>query len=121
MPFITSLSIILAVLFALLLGRTAVISYRRGTQIIRLEAEVKTLSNRLSQLGHSSWYQRRFEIVADELAEAYDVNVKVYVFGPDNGDEPESISRCLVKSFPFDGDRDFARRSAEELLDQLNE
>lgn len=79
MTIVSTLSICLAVVCAFLLGRSAVISNRRYNRNKQLKAEVKKLKHRLDRIADSSKYDRYYEIEEDECANAYNVNMKVYV------------------------------------------
>lgn len=37
------------------------------------------------------------------------------------GQDIDTCCYCLIKQFPFDDDKGFAKNEAEELLDKLNE
>ena len=37
------------------------------------------------------------------------------------GEHIEGICYCLIKEFPYEDDKDFARSEAQELLDKINE
>ena len=120
MTTVSTLSICLAVLFAFLLGRSAVISTRRDNHNKKLKAEVKKLNHRLDRIADSSKYDRYYEI--EEDANAYNVNMKVYVrVSSYAGEHIDTCCYCLIKQFPFDDDKGFAKSEAEELLDKLNE
>lgn len=120
MTTVSTLSICLAVLFAFLLGRSAVISTRRDNHNKKLKAEVKKLNHRLDRIANSSKYDRYYEI--EEDANAYNVNMKVYVrVNWVGGQDIDTCCYCLIKQFPFADDKGFAKNEAEELLDKLNE
>lgn len=122
MTIVTTLSICLAVVCAFLLGRSAVISNRRYNRNTQLKAEVKKLNHRLDRIADSSKYDRYYEIEEDECAEAYNVNMKVYVrVSSYAGEHIDTCCYCLIKQFPFADDKEFAYNEAEELLDKLNE
>lgn len=121
MTIVSTLSICLAVLFAFLLGRSAVISTRRDNHNKKLKAEVKKLNHRLDRIADSSKYDRYYEIEEDECANAYNVNMKVYVrVDWIGGQDIDTCCYCLIKQFHFADDKEFAKNEAEELLDMLN-
>lgn len=122
MTTVTTISIILSAVLAFLLGRCMYISSRRATRISNQKAEIKKLQHRLDRIADSSKYDRHYEIEEDELSNAYNVNLKVYVHTSTYyGSEIDTICYCLIKSFPFANDKEFAHNEAEELLDKLNE
>lgn len=122
MTIVTTLSICLAVVCSFLFGRSAVISTRRNIHNKKIEAEVKKLNHRLDRIADSSKYDRYYEIEEDELANAYNVNMKVYVrVDWAGGQDIDTCCYCLIKQFPFADDKEFAKNEAEELLDKLNE
>lgn len=121
MTIVSTVSICLAVISAFLLGWCLVISLRRDKRNKQLKSEVRKLRNRLDQIADSSKYDRYFEVEEDELTAAYNVNMKVHVRERSCvGERIEDICYCLIKSFPFDDDKEFAKREAEELLETLN-
>lgn len=122
MTIVSTTAICLLALFAFLFGRSAVISTRRDNHNKKLKAEVKKLNHRLDRIADSSKYDRFYEIEEDELANAYNVNMKVYVrVSSYAGEHIDTCCYCLIKQFPFADDKEFAKREAEELLDKLNE
>ncbi len=122
MTTVTTISIILTAVLAFLLGRCAYISSRRATGLSNQKAEIKKLQHRLDCIADSSKYDRHYEIEEDELSNAYNVNLKVYVHTSTYyGSEIDTVCYCLIKSFPFADDKEFAHNEAEELLDKLNE
>lgn len=121
MTIVSTVSICLAVICAFLLGWCLVISLRRDKRNQQLKSTVKKLRNRLDQIADSSKYDRYFEIEEEEITGAYNVNLKVHVRERSCvGEHIEDICYCLIKSFPFDDDKEFAKREAEELLETLN-
>lgn len=122
MTTVTTISIILTAVLAFLLGRCMYINSRRATRISNQKAEINKLTHRLDRIADSSKYDRHYEIEEDELSNAYNVNLKVYVHTSTYyGSEIDTICYCLIKSFPFADDKEFAHNEAEELLDKLNE
>ncbi len=122
MTIVTTIAICLAVACAALLGRCGYISGRRADKIKKQKDEIKKLSHRLDRIADSSKYDRYYEIEEDELREAYNVNMKVYVrVSSYAGEHIDTVCYCLVKAFPFADDKEFAHIEAEELLDKLNE
>lgn len=122
MTILSTLSICLAVVCAFLFGRSAVISNIRYNRNTQLKAEVKKLNHRLDCIADSSKFDRYYEIEEDECAEAYNVNMKVYVrVSSYAGEHIDTCCYCLIKQFPFADDKEFAHNEAEELLDKLNE
>lgn len=116
----TIISICLSAILAFLLGRCMYISNRRATSLSNKESEIKKLKHRLDRIADSSKYDRYYEIEEDELTDAYNVNLKVYVRVLACG-HLDTVCYCLIKSFPFADDKDFALLEAQELLDKLNE
>ena len=122
MTIVTTLSICLAVVCASLLGRSAVISNIRYNCNTQLKAEVKKLNHRLDSIADSSKYDRYYEIEEDSNNSTCRVFMKVYVRKSTYaGEHIENICYCLVKEFPYEDDKDFARSEAQELLDKINE
>lgn len=122
MTTVTTISIILTAVLAFLFGRCMYISSRRATRILNQKAEIKKLTHRLDKIADSSKYDRYYEIEEDELSDAYNVNLKVYVRNSTYyGEAIDTVCYCLIKSFPFADDKEFAHNEAEELLDKLNE
>ncbi len=118
---IIALSAILLVA-VFLLGRVAYISARRADHISTLKAKVEKLNHRLDKIADSSKHDRYYEIEEDELGNAYNVNMKVYIrVSTYYGEDIDTVCYCLVKSFPFEDDKEFALNEATELLDKLNE
>lgn len=122
MTIVTTLSICLAVVCAFLLGRSVVISTRRDKHNKTLKAEIKTLNRRLDYIADSSKCDRNYKMEEDEEAKVYNVVMSVtihqwkgYCYAID------AIHPCLIKSFPFYDDKEFAKSEAEELLDKINE
>lgn len=121
MTIVSTVSICLAVICAFFLGWCLVISFRRDKRNQQLKSTVKKLRNRLDQIADSSKYDRYFEIEEEEITGAYNVNMKVHVRERSCAVERiEDVCYCLIKSFPFDDDKEFAKREAEELLETLN-
>jgi len=119
MTTVTIVSISLAVLLAFFLGRCMYISSRRATRLINQKAEIKKLQHRLDKIADSSKYDRYFEIEEDH--NAYNVLMKVYVrVSSYVGEHIDTACYCLIKTFPFDDDKEFAYNEAQELLDKLN-
>lgn len=84
--------------------------------------EIKKLNHRLDKIADSSKYDRYYEIEEDELGNAYNVNMKVYIrVSTYAGEHIDTVCYCLIKSFPFEDDKEFALNEATELLDKLNE
>lgn len=109
-------------IFAFLFGRSTVISTWRDNHNKKLKAEIKKLNHRLDRISDSSKYDRYYEIEEDECVNAYNVNMKVYVrVNWVGGQDIDTCCYCLIKQFPFDDDKGFAKNEAEELLDKLNE
>lgn len=122
MTMISTTAIFLTAVLAFLLGRCEYISRRRAARLSNQKAEIKKLQHRLDCIADSSKHDRHYEIEEDELLNAYNVNLKVYVHTPTYyGSEIDTICYCLIKSFPFADDKEFAHNEAEELLDKLNE
>lgn len=122
MTIVTTLSICLAVVCAFLLGRSAVISIRRDNHNKKLNAEVKKLNHRLDYISDSAKCDRNYYVVEDEEYKVYNVVMSVTVHRWDGYCYAiDSIHPCLIKSFPFYDDKEFANNEAEELLDKLNE
>lgn len=122
MTIVTIFSICLAVVLAFLLGRCIYISNRRATRLSKQKAELKKLQHRLDKIADSSKYDRYYEIEEDGIAGAYNVNMKVYVrVSSFAGEHIDTCCYCLIKTFPFDDDKEFALNEAQELLDKLNE
>ncbi len=122
MTIVSTTAICLLAICALLLGRCGYISSRRAERILNQKSEINKLQHRLDRIADSSNYDRYYEIEEDELREVYNVNMKVYVrVSSYVGEHIDTICSCLIKAFPFDGDKDFAHNEAEELLDKLNE
>lgn len=122
MTIVTTTAICLAVLCAYFFGRCAVISMRRENRIKRLTLNVSKLSNRLNYIEYSSKFDRHFDIEEDrENGGQYNVIMNVTVREYWTGGETiQCIDHVLIKSFPFEDDREFARNEAEELLEKLN-
>ena len=122
MTIITTTSIILTAALAFLIGRCFYISNLRAKRLATLKDDNKKLRHRLDYIADSSKYDRFYEIEEDELSHAYNVNLKVYVHSPKSRyTKIDTICYCLIKSFPFADDKDFALLTAQELLDKLNE
>lgn len=122
MELVSITAVYLAALLAFLLGRCAYISSRRATRVSNQAKEIKKLRYRLNRIADSSEYDRYYEIEEDELSEAYNVNLKVYVrVSSYAGEHIDTVCYCLIKSFPFADDKEFAFSQACELLDKLNE
>ena len=122
MTIVTTTAICLLAIFAFLFGRSTVISTWRDNHNKKLKAEIKKLNHRLDRISDSSKYDRYYEIEEDECANAYNVNMKVYVrVNWVGGQDIDTCCYCLIKQFPFDDDKGFAKNEAEELLDKLNE
>ena len=124
MTIISIIAICLAVLCAFLFGRSAVVSDQRNNSNKQLKSEVAKLNHRLDRIANSSEFDRCYEIEEDEDAGAYNVNLKVYIrvysYACEHIDT-DTVCCCLIKQFPFDEDKEFAKNEAEELLDKLNE
>lgn len=122
MTIVSTTAICLLALFAFLFGRSAVISTSRLNLINKTKDERDKLSRSLDRIENSSKYDRYFEIEEDDSNAVYRVFMKVYVRKSSYaGEHIEDICYCLVKAFPYEDDKDFARSEAEELLDKLNE
>lgn len=122
MTILSTTAICLLALFAFLFGRSAVISTSRLNLINKTKDERDKLSRCLDRIENSSKYDRYFEIEEDDSNAVYRVFMKVYVRKSSYaGEHIEDICYCLVKAFPYEDDKDFARSEAEELLDKLNE
>lgn len=122
MTILSTTAICLLALFAFLFGRSAVISTCRLNLINKTKDERDKLSRSLDRIENSSKYDRYFEIEEDDSNAVYRVFMKVYVRKSSYaGEHIEDICYCLVKAFPYEDDKDFARSEAEELLDKLNE
>lgn len=122
MTIVTTTAICLLAIFAFLFGRSAVISTCRLNLINKTKDERDKLSCSLDRIENSSKYDRYFEIEKDDSNAVYRVFMKVYVRKSSYaGEHIENICYCLVKAFPYEDDKDFARSEAEELLDKLNE
>lgn len=122
MTILSTTAICLLALFAFLFGRSAVISTCRLNLINKTKDERDKLSCSLDRIENSSKYDRYFEIEQDDSNAVYRVFMKVYVRKSSYaGEHIENICYCLVKAFPYEDDKDFARSEAEELLDKLNE
>lgn len=118
MTTVTTISIILTAVLAFLLGRCMYISSRRATRISNQKENIKKLQHRLDEIADSPNSFRFYEIEEDELSNAYNVNLKIHIFYSNDFD---TVCYCLIKSFPFADDKEFAHNEAEELLDKLNE
>ena len=112
MTTITVISICLTAILAFLLGRCMYISLRRAKRLTKQKEEIKTLSGRLERIENSSRNDRSYAIEEDEDRRKYDVYLVVRM---------DTFCWCLIKSFPFDDDKEFAYNEAVELLDKLNE
>lgn len=122
MTIISTTAIILAAALAFLLGRCAYISNLRAKRLTTLKDDNKKLRHRLDYIADSSKHNRFYEVEEDELSDAYNVNLKVYIRSSTYyGETLDTVCYCLIKSFPFADDKDFALLSAQELLDKLNE
>lgn len=122
MTTVTIISICLVVVLAFLLGRCMYVSSQRAIRVSNQKAEIKKLLHRLDKIADSSKYDRYYEIEEDELCDAYNVNMKVYIrVSSYAGEHIDTVCYCLIKSFPFDDDKEFALNEAEELLEKLNE
>lgn len=122
MTIVSTTAICLLAVFAFLFGRSAVISTCRLNLINKTKDERDKLSCSLDRIENSSKYDRYFEIEEDDSNAVYRVFMKVYVRKSSYaGEHIENICYCLVKAFPYEDDKDFARSEAEELLDKLNE
>lgn len=122
MTTVTIISICLAVVLAFFLGRYMYISNRRANRVAKQKDEIKKLNHRLDKIADSSKYDRYYEIEEDELGNAYNVNMKVYIrVSTYAGEHIDTVCYCLIKSFPFEDDKEFALNEATELLDKLNE
>lgn len=122
MTIVTTTAICLLAIFAFLFGRSAVISTCRLNLLNKTKDERDKLSCSLDRIENSSKYDRYFEIEKDDSNAVYRVFMKVYVRKSSYaGEHIENICYCLVKAFPYEDDKDFARSEAEELLDKLNE
>ncbi len=116
------LSTCLSAIFAFLFGRSAVISTRRLNRLNKTKDERDKLSRSLDKIENSSKYDRHFEIEEDDSNSTCRVFMKVYVRKSTYvGEHIESICYCLIKEFPYEDDKDFARSEAQELLDKINE
>lgn len=122
MTTVSTLSICLAVLFAFLLGRSAVISTRRDNHNKKLKAEIKTLNRRLDYIADSAKCDRNYKVEEDEEAKVYNVVMSVTIHQWEGCCYAiDAIHPCPIKAFPFYDDKEFAKNEAEELLDKLNE
>ncbi|RXE71569.1 hypothetical protein ED352_04495 [Muribaculaceae bacterium Isolate-002 (NCI)] len=122
MTTVTIISICLAVVLAFFLGRCMYIGKRRANRVVKQKDEIKKLNHRLDKIADSSKYDRYYEIEEDELGNAYNVNMKVYIrVSTYVGEHIDTVCYCLIKSFPFEDDKEFALNEATELLDKLNE
>lgn len=122
MTIVSTTAICLLALFAFLYGRSAVISTRRKNRLNKVMNERDKLSLSLDKIENSSKYDRYFEIEEDDSNAVYRVFMKVYVRKFSYaGEHIENICYCLVKEFPYEDDKDFARSEAQELLDKINE
>ena len=122
MTILSTTAICLLALFAFLFGRFAVISTCRLIRLNKTKDERDKLSRSLDRIENSSKYDRYFEIEEDDSNAVYRVFMKVYVRKSSYaGEHIENICYCLVKAFPYEDDKHFARSEAEELLDKLNE
>ena len=122
MTVITITAICLTAILAFFLGRCMYISSRRYTRLTKQNEEIKKLNHRLDTIADSSKYDRYYEIEEDEQSDAYNVNMKVYVrVFTYAGEHIDTVCYCLIKSFPFEDDKEFAFNQASELLDKLNE
>lgn len=109
-------------IFAFLYGRSAVISTRRKNRLNKVMNERDKLSLSLDKIENSSKYDRYFEIEEDSNNSTCRVFMKVYVRKSSYaGEHIENICYCLVKEFPYEDDKDFARSEAQEFLDKINE
>lgn len=122
MTIVTTTAICLLAIFAFLFGRSAVISTRRLNRLNKTKDERDKLSRSLDKIENSSKYDRYFEIEEDDNKSVCRVFMKVYVRKCTYaGEHIESICFCLIKEFPYEDDKDFARSEAQELLDKINE
>lgn len=122
MTIVTTTAICLLAIFAFLFGRSAVISTRRKNLLNKTKDERDKLSRSLDKIENSSKYDRHFEIEEDDSNAVYRVFMKVYVRKSSYaGEHIENICYCLIKAFPYEDDKDFARSEAQELLDKINE
>lgn len=122
MTIVTTTAICLAVLFSMLLGRCGYISSRRASKLDKQHREIKLLKHRLDYIADSSKYDRYYEVEEDEMENAFNVNMKVYVrISSCAGEHIDTCCYCLIKAFPFGDDKEFALLEANELLDKLNE
>lgn len=122
MTIVSTTAICLLAIFAFLFGRSAVISTRRLNRLNKVMNERDKLSLSLDKIENSSKYDRYFEIEEDDSNAVYRVFMKVYVRKSSYaGEHIENICYCLVKEFPYEDDKDFARSEAQELLDKINE
>lgn len=122
MTIVSTTAICLLTLFAFLFGRSAVISTRRLNRLNKTKDERDKLSRSLDRIESSSKYDRYFEIEEDDSNAVYRVFMKVYVRKSSYaGEHIERICYCLIKEFPYEDDKSFARSEAQELLDKINE
>lgn len=122
MTIVSTTAICLSAIFAFLFGRSAVISTRRKNLLNKTKDERDKLSRSLDKIENSSKYDRHFEIEEDDSNSTCRVFMKVYVRKSTYvGEHIESICYCLIKEFPYEDDKDFARSEAQELLDKINE
>lgn len=109
-----TLTIVSAAL-ALMLWRCGNVSLDRADKIKALRHSLRRERARLDcASGKPGKVIRLFYM--EEEAEAYNVCVKSYL-----RDDLFTSAVALVKTFPFEDDKDFARRQAEELVDKLRE
>ena len=118
----TATSVCITAILAFLLGRCTYISSRRASRLKKKDDEIKVYKNRLDIIENSKSSDRYYEIEEDDNTHQYNVFLKVYVSSYTcTGEHIESICWCLIKSFPFDNDKDFAYSEAKDLLDKLKE
>lgn len=118
MFFITIFSICIAFVASALFGRAASVSYNRLKSLNAQHRSIETLRNRLCAVANPSSTRSDFIITTDYVDRKYNVVHRIYISDTNSS---TTFLRSIVKSFPFNDDKDFALLQAAELLDKLNE